>query len=434
MVNEAITNTQLIEAKAIRKAKVRILPFIMVLYIVAFLDRINIGFAALTMNRELGISPSQFGLVSGIFLISYAFCEIPSNLLLHKIGARIWLARILITWGVIATLTGLVQSVNQLYLARFFLGMAEGGYFPGILLYLTYWFRQRDQAQALSFFLMGIPITSIAGAPLSGLILDHIHWLGLSSWRWLLILEGLPAIICGFLAYYLLPSRPAEASYLTAEEKDAITARLKQEEDRKRQIHTLSAARALVHPRVWHLACIAFVLAAALYIANFWMAQIVKSFSAGYSNTMVGLLVMVPNLIGLLFMFVISRNSDRQQERRWHTAIPALVGGIACLCFGLQHSALLSIILLSLLAIGMYGAAAPFWALPNEFLAGFSAASGIALIASIGTVGGFFGSYAVGLIRQRTGSLSGGIILAGVALLALALLVLLLPPRRASPT
>ena len=433
MATDLMTDTHLIEARAIRKAKIRILPFIMVLYIVAFLDRINIGFAALTMNRELGITPSQFGLVSGIFLISYAACEIPSNLLLHKIGARIWLARILITWGAIAALTGLVQSLNQLYIARFLLGMAEGGYFPGILLYLTYWFRQRDQAQALAFFLMGIPITSIAGAPLSGLILDHIHWLGLSSWRWLLILEGLPAIICGLLAYYLLPNRPAEARYLTAEEKDAITAQLKQEEDSKRQIHSLSAARALVHPRVWHLACIAFVLAAALYIANFWMAQIVKSFAAGYSNTMVGLLVMVPNLIGLLFMVVISRSSDRQQERRWHTAIPAFLGGIACLCFGLQHSALLSIILLSLLAIGMYSAAAPFWALPNEFLAGFSAASGIALIASIGTVGGFFGSYAVGLIRQRTGSLSGGIILAGVALIALALLVLLLPPRRTSP-
>jgi MFS transporter, ACS family, tartrate transporter len=433
MTNDTQTIADGIEAKATRKAKVRILPFILVLYVVAFLDRINIGFAALTMNGELGITPSQFGLLAGIFLISYAICEIPSNLLLHKFGARIWMTRILITWGVIATLTGLVQNVGQLYLARFLLGLAEAGYFPGILLYLSYWFRQRDQAQAIAFFIMGIPVTSIIGAPVSGLILDHIHWLGLSSWRWLLILEGIPAVICGFLAYYFLPSRPAEASYLTAEEKNAITAQLKQEEDSKRQIQPLSAARALIDPRVWHLASIAFVLAAALYIANFWMPQVVKSFSADYSNTMVGLLVLVPNLVGLLFMFVISRNSDRRQERRWHTAIPALVGGIACLCFGLQHSPFLSMVLLSLLALGMYGAAAPFWALPNEFLAGFSAASGIALIASIGTIGGFFGSFAVGLIRQKTGSLSGGIMLAGVALLVLALLVLLLPPRRTQP-
>lgn len=429
MVNDTQTSVRSIEASVSRKVRVRILPFILLLYVVAFLDRINIGFAALTMRPELGISSHQFGLLAGMFFIGYFICEIPSNLLLHKIGARIWLARILITWGVIATLTGLVRSVNQLYLARFLLGMAEGGYFPGILLYLTYWFRQRDQAQALAFFLMGIPITSILGAPLSGLILDHIHWFGLGGWRWLLILEGLPAIICGFLAYYLLPSRPNQAGFLTRDEKDAIVAQLEQEENEKRNVHSLSAARALVHPRVWHLACIAFALATAVYIPSVWMPQIVKSFSTSYSNTVVGLLVMVPNVIGLLFMLVISRNSDRQQERRWHAAIPALVGGIAGLCFGLHHSVLLSIILLSLLAVGIYGAMAPFWALPAEFLAGFSAASGIGLIASIGTIGGFFGSYAVGLIQQRTGSLFGGVTLAGIALLVLATLVLLLPRK-----
>ena len=351
-------------------------------------------------------------------------------MLLHKIGARIWLARILITWGLIATLTGFVQSVNQLYLARFLLGLAEGGYFPGIILYLTYWFRQRDQAKALAFLFMGIPIASVIGAPLSGLILDHIHWLGLGSWRWLLILEGMPAVVCGFLTYYVLPNRPAEARFLTAEEKDGVMAPLKLEEDAKRKFHSLSAVRALVHRQVWHLASIAFAMATALYIANVWMPQIVKSFSAGYSNTVVGLLVMVPNVIGLLVMLAISWNSDRLHERRWHTAIPAFVGGAACLCFGLHDSVLLSIILLSLLVIGVYGAAAPFWALPNEFLTGSSAASAIALITTIGTVGGFFGSYTVGLIQQKTASFFGGVTLAGISLVALAFLVLLLPPRR----
>lgn len=431
MVNEVTTSAEVIEASAIRKIKLRILPFILLLYVVAFLDRINIGFAALTMNRELGITPEQFGLLAGIFFISYAICELPSNLLLHRIGARIWLARILITWGIIATLTGFVQSLNQLYLARFLLGMAEGGYFPGIILYLTYWFRQRDQAQALAFFLMGIPLTNIVGAPLSGLILDHIHWFGLGSWRWLLILEGLPAIICGFLTFYLLPSRPGEAKFLTAEEKDEITGQLRQEEENKRKSHALTATQALLNGRVWHLTCIAFAMATVLYIASFWMPQIVKSFSAGYSNTVIGLLVMIPNVIGLLFMLVISRHSDRQQERRWHTAIPAFVGGVACLCFGPHQPVFLSIILLSLLTVGVYGAAAPFWALPSEFLSGYSAASGIAVITSVATVGGFFGAYAVGLIRQKTGSLSGGVTLAGIALLVLALLVVLLPPRPA---
>jgi len=418
-----------LEAGAIRKVKVRILPFILILYVVAFLDRINIGFAALTMNQELGITPHQFGLLAGIFFVSYAICEIPSNLLLHKFGARIWVARILISWGLVATLTGFVQSLNQLYLARFLLGLAEGGYFPGIILYLTYWFRQREQARALAFLLMGIPITSVVGAPLSGLILDHVHWFGLGSWRWLLILEGLPAIVCGFLTYSVLPNRPSDATFLTTEEKRVMIEKLDLEHAAKRKLHTLSAARTLVHGRVWHLATIAFAMATALYIANVWMPQIMKSLSARASNTSVGFLVMLPNLVGLLVMLVVSSSSDRLHERRWHTAIPALVGGLACLCFGLQHSFLFSIVLLSLFVIGVYGAAAPFWAVPNEFLTGSAAASGIALMTMIGTVGGFFGSYAVGVIQQKTGSLHGGITLAGFALLALALLVLPLPRR-----
>jgi len=433
MGNDTKTSARFVEARVNRKVKIRILPFILLLYVVAFLDRINIGFAALTMRPELGISSHQFGLLAGIFFVSYSICEIPSNLLLHKIGARVWLARILITWGIIATLTGFVQNVNQLYLARFLLGLAEGGYFPGILLYLTYWFRQREQAQVLAFFLMGIPITSIVGAPISGLILDQIHWLGLSSWRWLLILEGMPAVVCGVLTYYLLPSRPAEARFLKNEEKDWVTAQLKLEEEAKRRTFPVSATRTLLHGRVWHLACIAFTLATAMYIASFWMPQIVKTLSGQSSHTMVGLLVMVPNIAGLLFMIVISRNSDRTQERRWHAAVPAFVGGIACLSFGATDSPILSIALLALFVVGVYGAMAPFWALPNEFLTGFSAASGIALICSIANVGAFLGPYAVGFIQYRTGSLLGGMTLAGIALLGLATLVLLLPRVHAWP-
>jgi MFS family permease len=429
MVNDTKKEAESIEARVNRKTKVRILPFILLLYVVAFLDRINIGFAALTMRPELGINSHQFGLLAGIFFIGYFVCEIPSNLMLHKIGARIWLPRILIIWGIVATLTGFVQNVNQLYLARFLLGLAEGGYFPGILLYLTYWFRQREQAQAISIFLMGIPVTSIVGAPVSGLILDHIHWLGLSSWRWLLILEGLPAVVCGVLTYYLLPNRPAEARFLTSEEKEWIAGQLQLEEETKRKTFPVSATRALVHGRVWHLASIAFTMGTAIYIASFWMPEIMKALSSGSSNTVVGLLVMFPNVAGLLLMIAISKNSDRTQERRWHAAIPAFVGSIACLSLGATHSLILSVALLALFAVGVYGAMAPFWALPSEFLTGFSAASGIALVASMGTVGGFFGPYAAGFIRHRTGNDFGSVALAGVALLILATLVLLLPPR-----
>jgi len=241
-----------IETRTIHKVRIRIIPLLFLLYIVAYLDRINVGFAALTMNKELAITSQQFGLLVGVFFFGYFLCEIPSNLLLHKIGARIWIARILISWGIIAALTGVVHSVSQLYVARFLLGVMEAGFFPGIVLYLTYWFRQREQAQTIALFMAGLPITSILGAPLSGLILDHVHWLGLSSWRWLLILEGVPAIACGVLTYLLLPSRPTEANFLTREEKDWITAAVAREDEEKRGKHQISAMRTLVDARVWY--------------------------------------------------------------------------------------------------------------------------------------------------------------------------------------
>src|ERR1700732_2122980 len=220
MLNELDTNIASIEARTIQKLRIRILPFIFLLFIVALLDRVNIGFAALKMNKELTITSQQYGLIFGIFFFGYFFFEIPSNLLMHKIGARVWLARILISWGMVGMLTGFVHTVHQLYLARFLLGLAEAGYFPGIALYLTYWFPQREQARALALLIAAIPIANILGAPLSGLILDRVHWLGVSSWRWLLILEGLPALVCGVLTYFLLPGRPQEARFLTGEEKE----------------------------------------------------------------------------------------------------------------------------------------------------------------------------------------------------------------------
>src|SRR5215510_3612245 len=207
------------ETATIRKLRIRLLPFLFALYVVAFIDRINLGFAALTMNRELAITSQQFGFAAGIFFWGYFLFEIPSNLMLHKIGARVWIARILITWGTIASLTGFVQSTHQLYLARFALGLAEAGYFPGIVLYLGYWFRQRGKAQAIALIVTGMPVASVLGGPISGFILDHVNWLALSSWRWLFVLEGSPAIVCAFLTYLLLPSTPAQALFLTDEEK-----------------------------------------------------------------------------------------------------------------------------------------------------------------------------------------------------------------------
>ncbi len=430
---ETGTRVMSIEARTIRKIRTRILPFLFLLFVVAFLDRINIGFAALTMNKELAITSQQFGLVAGIFFFGYFIFEVPSNLLLHKIGARIWFARILITWGILATLTGFVHTVHQLYVLRFLLGLAEAGFFPGIVLYLTYWFPQREQAQAVALFQTALPFTSILGAPVSGLILDHVHWLGLSSWRWLLVLEGIPAIVCGLLTYILLPSRPAEAKFLTPEEKEWIRADLLHEEQRKLEHRQYSALQAMTSGRVWRLAAIHFGMLIGLYTLSFWVPQLVKSFSTRYSNSAVGFLLMIPHLVGLLGMIILSRSSDRRLERRYHAAVPAIIGGVALALMGTTRSPFFSLALLSALAVSVYSYIPPFWTLPNEFLTGVSAAAGIALINSVANLAGFVGPWMIGGMTSWTGSMRGGFALAGIPLLVSATLILLLPRKTRAP-
>jgi MFS transporter, ACS family, tartrate transporter len=426
-------SASLAESTTLRKLRVRILPFVFVLYVVSFLDRINIGFAALTMNKDLGVTSQQFGFLAGIFFFGYFIFEIPSNLLLHKFGARVWLTRIIITWGCLAFLTGFVHSVTQLYVLRFLLGLAEAGYFPGIVLYLTYWFRQREQAQAIALFLTGLPFTSILGAPLSGFILDRVHWFGISSWRWLLSLEAIPAILCGILTYIFLPTRPAEAKFLTASESAWLAGELAREERQKQAAHPISARQALANARVWHIACIGIFLNIAMYTLSFWLPQVVKALAADHSNSFVGLLVMIPYLAGLLAMIVVSRSSDRRAERKFHAAIPALLAATALVSMYAVHSTLPSMVLLCLAAIGIYSVYGPLYALPSEFLCGFAAASGIALISSVANLGGFVGPFLVGIIRQRTGSLHAGLAFTGVSVFVSATLMLLLP-RKPNPT
>ena len=418
------------EAKTIHKLQIRLIPFLFLLYVVAFVDRINIGFAALTMNKELGITSQQYGLAAGIFFIGYFLFEVPSNLILHKVGARVWIARILLSWGLVATLTGLVQSVHQLYIARVLLGVTEAGYYPGIVLYLTYWFPQRHQARTLALFLTGNPISSVVGAPLCGFILEHAHWLGIGSWRWLLILEGIPAIALGFLTYLVLPCRPSEAKFLTREERNWLQAELEREEQPKLKQRQHSAIAGLTHLMVWRLVFIYFGMMIGGYTMAFWMPQIVKALSSGYSNSFVGTVVMIPYLAALGGMILVSRSSDRRMERRYHLAISLVVGGIAFFSLTGIHSSAVTVVLLSCLAIGYSSSLSPFWALPSEFLTGFSAASGIALINSIGNLGGFAGSTVVGFISQKTGSRRGGLAFAGTSMLVSAVLVLLLPKAR----
>ncbi|HEV2193970.1 MAG TPA: MFS transporter [Candidatus Acidoferrum sp.] len=419
-------DTSLIESKTVRKLQFRLIPYLFLLYVVAMIDRVNIGFAGLTMNKDLGLTSQQFSIAAGIFFIGYFLFEVPSNLILHKVGARVWIARILLSWGFVASLTGLVQSVHQLYAARIVLGFAEAGYYPGIVLYLTYWFRQREQARVLSLFLTGFAVNSVLGSPASGFILQHVHWLGVASWRWLFLLEGLPAIALGFFTYLVLPNRPSEAKFLTQEEKDWVQAELQREESQKAQGRH-SAIEGIANLRVWHLALIYFTMMIGSYTLSFYAPKLVESLSSGYSYSLVGYLVMIPYLVALAGMILVGRSSDRRMERRYHAAACLLLGGMGFLSLSVVHSPFVSIVLLSLLAIGYCSSLGPFWAMPSEFLTGFSAASGIAVINSVGNLGGFAGPFIVGFIKDKTGTLYGGLAFAGVSLLVGASLVLLLP-------
>ena len=416
-----------IERRTLRKVRARIIPFLFILYVVAFLDRVNVGFAALTMNKELAITSQQFGFLAGIFFLGYFFFEIPSNLLLHKLGARLWIARILVSWGLVSLCTGFAQTAMHIYIVRFLLGIAEAGFFPGMILYLTYWFRQREQAQAVALFMAALPVSNVIGAPVSGWILDHVHWLGVSSWRWLLVLEAIPAMVLGVATWFLLPNRPEEAGFLQRDEKDWLRNELAREADQRPPI---SAGRALASGRVWHLAAIYFALVVGLYVMSFWLPQVVKGMSTHYSNTMVGVLVMIPHVLGLAVMLLVSRNSDRTGERRFHVAVPAIAAAGALFTVNLVHSPAISIALLTVMAAGIYSFLGPFWALPNQFLTGYAAASGIALINSVGNLGGFVGPYAIGSLTRWTGSMFWGLAFAGVSLVLAALLVICLPRKQ----
>ena len=394
------------------------------LYVVAYLDRINVGFAALDMNRELALSSEQYGLLSGIFFCGYFLFEIPSNLILHRIGARVWIARILLTWGLVAMLTGFVQNAPQLYVARFVLGVAEAGFFPGILYYLSYWFRQREQAQAVGLFLTALPTASIIGGPLSGWIMDHVHGFGLAGWRWLLILEALPAIACGLLTYRLLPDGPADASFLSADEQLQIRDVLAAEAAAKPRGGQLSVLKSLTHPRILHLVGIHFLFLMGLYVTGFWMPQSIEAVAIGYSNTTIGILVMIPNAVSLIAMVIVSRSSDRRNERYLHAAVSLLIAAAGLYFVSATPSLIVRVALWCAVASGLASYLGPFWACPGVFLGGRSAAAALAFINSFGSLGSFFSLSIIGSIAKRTGNLEGGFQAVALALLIAAALML----------
>jgi len=417
------------ESRIIRKTQWQLLPFLFLLYVISFIDRANIGFAALTMNKEMGISSEQFGWVAGVFFFGYVLSGIPSNLMLHKFGARTWIAVILVVWGMFALMMGLVHSVRQLYVLRFLLGFAEGGYFPGVALYLTYWFRQREQAQCIALFLTGVPASSIIGAPLSGWILDHVHWMHWASWRWLLILEALPAIVFGIATYFVLPSRPEEAKFLSVEERDWVRKELEREKQSKQAAQSIGTLKALAIPRVWHSGLVVFSSNCGVYMLAFWMPQLIRSSVGKTSNSAIGYLVMIPYIVALIAMVLVSRSSDKRFERKLHLAIPAALAGTALALLGSPHPLALTMALLSIAVAGMTSIYGPAYSLPSELLVGPAVAAGLGLSSSIANSAGFVGPYAAGWISQRTGTLYGGLAAAGISLFVCATLALLLPKK-----
>ena len=413
--------------RTIRSVTRRLIPFLFVLYVVAYLDRVNFGYAALQMNSALGISAGVFGVLSGIFFIGYLVFEIPSNLVLQRVGARIWIARIMVTWGVVEVVTAFATNATELAALRFLLGIAEAGFFPGLILYLTGWFRRRELASTVALFMTALAVSNIVGAPVSTWILDHVSWFGLSGWRWLFIIEGLPAVILGIVAWLYLTDRPAEATWLSVEEKAWLRSELEREEDECRQRGALTDIRPVMTGRdAWHLALVYCLVIIGLYGTGFWMPQIIRSLDPGFSNFSVGLLMIVPFLAALIAMIAWGRHSDRTGERRWHTALPALAGGIALIAAMFTAQPAVVFLLLVVATVGIFCTFGPFWTLPLKVFSCTAAAVGIALINSVGNLGGFIGPSVMGYIALVTGSVQGGLPVVGICLVLAGILSVLI--------
>ena len=409
--------------RARRRISRRLLPFVFLLSLVAYIDRGNVGYAALRMSADLGFSDAVLGFGAGVFFVGYVLLEIPGTLIVERWSARRWMARIMISWGVVTVLTGFVHTAGQFYWARFLLGVAEAGFFPGILVYLTHWFRYEDRAQAMALFIASIPLSYFAGSPVAGLVLG-VHWLGLAGWRWLFILEGVPAVALGIVTLFYLTDRPEEAQWLPAEERDWITAALEAEKQQKHAIRRYSVLEGLKNPLTLQLVAIYFFIQTGLWAFNLWLPTVIKR-ASGLSDLKTTLLAGAPFLAGTAIMMLNGRHSDRRRERIWHTAIPLLVISVSLfLATALSAKVWMSIALLMIGGFFLYSHYPCFWSIPGTFLTESSAAGAIGLINCMGNLGGFVGPYLVGYLATRTGSFRPGLAaLAGSYGLAAALVI-----------
>jgi len=415
------------EEATYRKVSVRILPLLLICYLVAYLDRVNVGFAKLQMAADLHLSDAVYGLGAGIFFLGYFIFEVPSNLILHRVGARLWIARIMITWGVISALTMFVTTPAMFYTMRFLLGLAEAGFFPGIILYLTYWYPANRRGRMTTWFMTAVALSGVVGGPISGYILKAFHGAnGWHGWQWLFLLEGLPSIIAGLVVLVALDDRIVHARWLTDDEKRLLARNIEAEETGKED---LKLGAVLTSPRVWLMSLIYFSFVVGLYGVSFWLPTIIKA--TGVTDAFViGLLSAIPFAAAVVAMLLVARSADRRRERRWHVALPALAGAIGLvLSVTWAHQTGLAMVALTLATAGIITSLPLFWSLPTAFLAGAGAAAGIAMVNSLGNLAGFLGPYAMGWLKQATGANDLGMYLLAAFMVLGALLALSVPAR-----
>jgi ACS family tartrate transporter-like MFS transporter len=415
-------DAQSIERRTIAKVSWRLLPLVAVAYCIAYIDRSNISVAALTMNKDLGFSAYIYGWGAGIFFFSYFLFEIPSNLILERVGARIWIARIMITWGIISGLTAFVTGTTSFLVIRFLLGAAEAGFFPGMILYFTYWFPSHYRGRVISTLFIAQPVANAVASIASAAILEMDGVLGLKGWQWIFVIEALPAVLLAFVVLTVMTDKPALAGWLAPDEKNWLQARIDEESRRIESVGRLSLLRALGDPRVLALSMIYLMSVTANYGIVFFMPQIIKGI--GLTNMMTGLVSSVPYIIGVIGLLAWGWSSDRNNERRWHLIAASTVGALGLAFAAWSGASYWALIGMSAATVGIYGSRAAFWPMPSIFLTGTAAAGAIALINATGNLGGYFGPFIVGWIKDSTGSFEAGLYFLAACSLACALITL----------
>ena len=400
--------TPVVGRNAVLKVTRRLIAYLFLLYVVCYLDRINVSFAALTMNADLKLSATQYGTGAGIFFLGYVLFQVPGNLIMSRVGARHWIGAIMIVWGFLAAGMALIQGPRSFYALRMVLGFAEAGFFPGIILFLTQWFPAEERARAVSRFMVAIPISAMIGGPISTALLSLGGIGGIAGWRWLFVLEGLPAVILGLVTLRFLTNRPEDAEWLEPAEKDWLAKKLREEREQIQRRRSLTVSQTLTHKAVWALGLLYALLIVGIYGLSLWMPQILKEVSRG-SNFQVGLLSAVPQLFAAVGLVYVGNSSDRTGERFRHIALPALLGAAGLAMSAMVHSLPMMMIALTAAAVGATSVCAPFWSLPSRFLAGNAVAAGIALINSIGNLNGFLGPYLLGYLKDHSHSFAAGL-------------------------